>query len=442
MNYISNTKEEQAEMLKTIGVSRVIDLFKDIPGKLILKEPLKIPEPMAEADLQEHMIALSNKNKIFSTSFLGAGCYRHFTPSLVWHLIMRGEFLTSYTPYQPEGSQGMLQAIYEFQTMISELTGMDVANASMYDGATALGEAGIMSTLIKKRDSLVVAKSVHPEYREVLHTYMDAFSKKIVEVEFTDMKTDVAALQEAVTEDTAAVMVQYPNFFGSIENLQEIGKIAHEKGALLIVAVNEATCLGLLKSPGSLGAEIVIGDGHGYGNGLNLGGPSYGFMATKEEYVRYLPGRLAGATVDTKGRKGFILTLQAREQHIRREKASSNICTNQALCALASTIHLSLLGKEGVKELGLLNYHKTAYAIKALKDAGIKAVNDSHYNEFVIKVKDSAAVIKALQEADMEAGLDLSCLYPSLENHMLFCVTEMVKKEDIDKMVSVVETCK
>ena len=336
MHYVSNTEEQKKEMLGEIGANNVLELFKDIPQELIVKKNLNIPEALSEIEVKRLLESLAGKNKTNDVSFLGAGAYRHFSPTIVNHILLRGEFFTSYTPYQPEVSQGMLQAIFEYQTMVCKLTGMDVANASMYDNSSALAEAAIMATRIKRKNGILISKAVHPEHIEVVKTYTDANNLKLAEADFENGITKV--LNE---KDFAAIIVQNPNFFGCIEDLEKMEKFAHENDALLIVSVNEPTSLGILKDPGSYNADIVVGEGQSFGNSVSFGGPYVGFMATKNEFVRQIPGRLAGQTVDKEGKRGFVLTLQAREQHIRREKATSNICTNQALNALAFTITLA-----------------------------------------------------------------------------------------------------
>ena len=432
MHYVSNTEEQKKEMLETIGVNNILDLFKDIPQELILKRNLNIPEALSEIEVKRLLDSLAGKNKSNMVSFLGAGAYRHFSPTIVNHILLRGEFFTSYTPYQPEISQGMLQAIFEYQTMVCKLTGMDVANASMYDNSSALAEAAIMATRIKKKNGILISKAVHPEHREVVKTYTDANNLELVEANFGNDITKVLS-----DKDFAAIIVQNPNFFGCIEDLKKIEKFAHENGALLIVSVNEPTSLGILKSPGSYNADIVVGEGHSFGNAVSFGGPYVGFMATKNEFVRQIPGRLAGQTVDKEGRRGFVLTLQAREQHIRREKATSNICTNQALNALAFTITLATLGKE-LKNLAMQNLQKAHYASLQLEKSGIKNAFSSYfYNEFAVKVKDIENANKKLAENNIAPLIDLGKYYPELKNHALICVTELNTKEEIDKLAGV-----
>ena len=431
MDFIPNTDKDREEMLKTIGVSSVNELFKDIPEGLLLKENLKISKALSELELRSKLKNLANKNKTELISFLGAGSYNHFIPSVVNHIISRSEFYTAYTPYQPEISQGILQAIYEYQTMICELTGMDVANASMYDGASALAEACIMSVNITRKNQILMLKSVHPEYKDVVRTYCRAHDFELEEIEDKEAN-------EKITEKTAALLVQNPNFFGCVEDLKEIEKLVHDKKALLVVSVVEPTSLGLLKSPGSSGADIVVGEGQSFGNAMNFGGPYLGIIAAKDGYKRNIPGRLVGRTVDAEGERGFILTLQAREQHIRREKASSNICSNEALCALAATVHLAALGKEGIKELSGLNVQKSHYLVDKLEEAGFELVFDKpFYNEFVVKFDDAKKINEKLLEHGIIGGVELEKFYPEMKDCLLFCVTEVIKKEDMDKLVEI-----
>jgi len=432
MNFIPNTIKQQGDMLKSINVDSVNDLFNAIPNEILLKQDLKLDKGLSELSLKKKLSCLAGKNKVDFISFLGAGSYNHFIPSIVNHIISRSEFYTAYTPYQPEISQGMLQAMYEYQTMIADLTGMDVANASMYDGASALAEACIMSVNITKRNEILILDSVHPEYRQVVKTYCKAQGFKLIEIEEKD-------IGNKVTENTAALLVQNPNFFGCIHNLDEIENLVHEKNALLVVNVIETTSLGLLKSPGSLGADIFVGEGQSFGNAMNFGGPYLGIIATKEKHKRQIPGRIVGRTVDVEGKNGFILTLQAREQHIRREKACSNICSNEALCALAATVHLSALGKKGIKELAELNVQKAHYLAQELKDNDFFVWEKPFYNEFVVEVKDAEKINDKLLKNNILGGLDLGQFYPKLKNHLLFCVTEMITKEDMDKLVDILK---
>lgn len=432
MNFIINTDEQIEGMLKSIGIPSVNDLFKDIPEKILIKCNLKIDDSLSELELKNKLKGLSDKNKSGFVSFLGAGSYNHYIPSVVNHIVSRSEFYTAYTPYQPEISQGMLQSIYEYESLIAELTGMDVANASLYDGASALSEACIMSSDITKRKKIVMLQSIHPEYREAVKTYCNAHDLEIEEIKREEIRGKV-------DDKTAALLVQSPNFFGCVEDFKKIERSVHDIGALLVVAVVEPTSLGILKSPGSLGADIVVGEGQSFGNQMNFGGPYLGIMATKDKYKRYLPGRIVGATCDSLGDRAFVLTLQAREQHIRREKASSNICSNEALCALAALVHLAMLGKQGIKELAELNIQKAHYLADKLKEAGFELVFDEpFYNEFVIKVDDSKINEKLLKH-NILGGLELENYYSELKNCLLFCVTEVTKKTEMDKLVEIIK---
>ncbi len=431
MHYVPNTEEQKKEMLEAIGVNNVLELFKDIPQNLILKNNLKLPGALSELEVKRLMENMASKNKINAASFLGGGAYRHFIPSIVNHLLSRGEFLTAYTPYQPEMSQGMLQAIFEYQTMICNLTGMDVANASMYDNSSALAEAAIMAARIKGKKKILISGAVHPEHIEVVRTYTNANSINMVEIDLDNGATNIPD-----EKDFAAVLIQSPNFFGCIESLEKISKFAHDNSALLVASVNEPTSLGILKSPGSYNADIVVGEGHSFGSPISFGGPYVGFMATKNEFMRQIPGRLVGQTVDSEGRRGFVLTLQAREQHIRREKATSNICSNEALIALATTISLAAFGKE-LKTLAMQNLQKAHYAAEQLEKAGIKKAFSSYfYNEFAIRLNDIDKTNKKLIGNNIMPLLDLGKFYPELKNHALICATEMNTKEEIDSLVS------
>lgn len=438
MDFIPNTDSQREEMLKAIGVSSIQELFKDIPEVALLKEMVNIPEGRCELEVKKELISLSNKNKTDNILFLGAGCYNHFIPSIVSHLTGRTEFYTAYTPYQAEINQGSLQALFEFQTLICQITGMDVANASMYDGASALAEGSIMAANITKRDEILASATIHPDYKEVIRTYAMAKGFTVKEIAFDETKgiTGVEHLKEIISNKTAGVMIQNPNFFGNIEDLDGIEQVVHEKDALLIVCVVEPTSLGILKSPGDYNADIVVGEGQSLGISMNFGGPFLGFMATKERYLRQLPGRLVGETKDTCGNKGYILTLQAREQHIRREKASSNICTSQALCAITATIYLSALGKIGFRRLAELNLQKAHYAYKQICELGFKPRFNSHfYNEFVIEFDNAKKINEELLNNGIIGGLDLGIYYDNLKDCILFCVTEVNSREDIGKLL-------
>lgn len=440
MNYVPNTEGQQEKLLARIGASSIEELFQDIPQSVRLNRPLQVAGGMSEMELVKHVKALAAKNGSLDeyTSYLGAGAYEHYIPAYVDQLLLRSEFYTAYTPYQPEISQGTLQAIYEYQTLICELTGMDVANASMYDGASALAEAALMSCDATRRNKVLVSRTVHPEYREVLATYLPPRGVEIEEIPYKDGFVDVAGLEKQLNQEIAGVLIQVPNFFGGVEAAEEIAQLAHAQGALLVAAVNPVS-LGILKSPGEYGADIVVGEGQPFGNPLNYGGPYLGFLASRDKYVRRMPGRIVGATKDKNGKKGYVLTLQAREQHIRREKATSNICSNEALCALAFTIHVSGLGKSGLKEMANLNLQKAHYAAKQIAAVpGFElAFQGPFFHEFVVKTKfKPAAVNQELLKHKIIGGLDLSRFYPELSEHMLFCVTETKSKEDIDRLVA------
>lgn len=432
MDFVANTDEDRKRMLAEIGAHSISALFADIPEKARLKGNLKLPKALSEQELLGEMERLAGRNRALKV-LTGAGAYHHFVPEAVNQIILRSEFLTGYTPYQAEASQGMLQAIYEYQSMICTLTGMEAANASMYDCASACAEAMIMACAIKMKASILVSKTVHPEYREVISTYAKARGLNVKEVDFENGITSIPALRRELDSAVAGVIVQSPNFFGLIEPLDELGRIIHENGSIFIATVAEPTSLGMLKPPGDSGADIVVGEGQSFGAGLNFGGPYLGILATKNEYLRFIPGRLSGRTVDTEGREGFVLTMQAREQHIRREKALSNICTNVGLVMLAATVHLALLGKQ-LKTLAELNLSRAHYCFDALTALpGIKAAFPGHfYNEFLLEVSDKEEFSRRLADKGFSPGLDVSRFYPELKNHMLLCVTEMISREDID----------
>jgi glycine dehydrogenase subunit 1 len=445
--YLPMTEQDQQEMLKTVGANSIEDLFKDIPEEIRFKGELPVSKRLDEYALTTYLSALAAKNANTDQypSFLGAGLYDHHIPSVINHVVSRSEFYTAYTPYQPEISQGELQAIFEFQSYICELTGMAVANASMYDGATALAEAGSLASAATKRTKLVVSAAVHPESRQVLHTYARGLGLDIVEVGTHNGVTDMAELAQAVSDDTAAVLVQNPNFFGSVEDLAAIGGLIHNHKGLMVVSANPLS-LGLLEAPGRLGADIVVGDAQPLGIAASFGGPTCGFFAVSQEHMRRIPGRIVGQTVDRNGKRGFVLTLQAREQHIRREKATSNICSNQALLALCASVYLSVMGKQGLIEVGRLNLQKSHYAAGQLaKVPGVTLPHASpFFNEFVIKLPAGTSVAdvnaKLLKQGFL-GGYDLGRAYPELEGHMLVAVTERRTKEQIDQFVSLLEGC-
>jgi glycine dehydrogenase subunit 1 len=443
MRYLPKSDAERAAMLREIGASSIDDLFAIIPDEYRLTHDLAIPRQMGESEIVDHFKAAAAKNANGYASFLGAGVYRHYRPVIIDTIVQRGEFLTSYTPYQAEITQGTLQAIFEFQTMICELTGMDIANASMYDGSTACPEAAMMAMRVTGRDGVVVARTVHPEYREVMHTYAQhrevESGSRAEEVGYDDAgRVDLAALEAAVTEETACVLVQSPNFFGVIEDIPAIAEIAHKKGALLVVAIAEAVSLGIVKPP--VEADIVIMEAQSFGVASSYGGPFCGVIATKEKFVRQMPGRLIGETKDKQGRRGFVLTLSTREQHIRREKATSNICTNQALVALMVTVFMTVYGKEGIKELALHNLAKADYAAKTLGAQGKLLFGRSpRFNEFVLQTEEAPQALNArLLEQKIIGGVALQRWYPELGNATLWCATELTSKEQIDTAASVV----
>ena len=434
--YLPMTEKDQQEMLEAIGVSKIADLFADIPEDVRFQGEYNIKPAKSESALMKELSVLAAKNydtKTY-TSFLGAGVYDHYIPVVVDHVLSRSEFYTAYTPYQSEISQGELQAIFEYQTMICELTGMDVANSSMYDGGTALAEAATLSSGQTRRKKILVSATVHPEYRDVLRTYAKGQYLEVVEIPYKEGIMDVAKLKEQMSSDIAGVIVQYPNFFGRIdEPLEEIEALVHEQNSMFIVCSNPLS-LGVLTPPGQFGADIVVGDAQPFGIPAAFGGPHCGYFAVKSKFMRKVPGRLVGQTVDEEGQRGFVLTLQAREQHIRRDKATSNICSNQALNALAASVAMTALGKKGVREMATQNIQKAHYAKKALQQKGIKVVFDGpSFNEFVIKLpKSYDQCHERLLHKKMIGGYHLGIVYPELENHMLLAVTELRTKEEID----------
>ncbi|MEK6409479.1 MAG: aminomethyl-transferring glycine dehydrogenase subunit GcvPA [Acidobacteriota bacterium] len=437
MRYIPNSTGERRSMLADIGLERIEDLFDQIPEQLKLKEPIGVGDPISEPDLLEYFRDLASKNGIDHQSFLGAGAYSHFIPVIIDSLISRAEFFTAYTPYQPELSQGTLQYTFEFQTMICQLTGMEVANASLYDGSTAVAEAVLMANRVTRRSKFVIADTVHPQYREVVSAYTKHLGLKIEEAEHGESGTlDPGSL--GIDNETAAVVVQSPNFFGCIEDLAAIADAAHNAGALLIVAITEPMSLGILKPPGALGADIVAGETQSFGIPLSFGGPYCGMFATLEKHVRQMPGRLVGEAYDGQGRRGYVLTLSTREQHIRREKATSNICTNQGLFALMATVYLSTMGKQGVQEVARQNLHKAHYAASEISklDGFEMKFSAPFFNEFVVRTPQPASrVMKGLLDKKIIGGIALEGHHSSMTDSVLVCVTETSKKEAIDKLV-------
>ncbi len=441
--YIPNTEADKKRMLDSIGVSSVSDLFSDIPANLKLNRKLNISEAMSEIEIARHMKSLTDKNKSVEelVCFLGAGAYDHYIPSVVKHLAMRSEFYTAYTPYQPEISQGTLQVIFEYQTMITNLTGMDVTNASMYDGPTAATEAAIMACDNTRRKSIIVSKTVNPETRKVLKTYLTVRDIEIIEVDMVDGVTDVEKLKSLVDKNTAGVIVQSPNFFGVIEDVTEVEKVIHENKGNLIMYVDPIS-LGILKTPGELGADIVVGEGQSLGNRLNYGGPHLGFLAATSKLVRKLPGRIVGQSIDADGKRAFVLTLQAREQHIRRYKATSNICSNQGLNMVMAAIYMVTMGKKGLREVALQSTQKAHYAYNEMVKSGkFKPLFDKpFFKEFAVSSDlDASKVNKELLNKGILGGYELRKEYNELNNGLLFCVTEKRTKEEIDKLVGALE---
>jgi glycine dehydrogenase subunit 1 len=428
-------------MQSAVGISNLDELFTDIPEKFRLKQIPDIPAALSELETSAFMSKLAAKNKLPRLTLTGAGAYHHFIPAVVGHITGRAEFYTAYTPYQAEISQGLLQAIYEYQTMIAHLTGTEIANASMYDGASAMAEAAVLSAKMSGRNKILVARSVHPEYRQVLRTYSWANGYTVIELPYAPSgQIDLNALQRKLDDQVAAVIVQSPNFFGVIEDIAPIADAAHAKGAMLIAGFTDGTSLGVLNPAGAAGADFVVGEGQSFGNPLNYGGPYLGIFAAREKFMRRIPGRLVGATVDKNGQRGFVLTLQTREQHIRREKATSNICSNEALCALAAGVYLAALGKN-LKKLAELNIYKTQYLKRRLLELnGWKEVFSAPvYNEFVLQCPDSQNVNEKLKNEGIIGGFELNKDYPELENALLFCATEMISKDDIDKIAAILK---
>ena len=439
MRYVSTTDAERRAMLDAIGAEDIEDLLGAVPLELRRKAAIDLPAGEAEPDLMRRLKGLAAKNGDAERvpSFLGAGVYRHFQPAVVPHLALRAEFLTSYTPYQPEVAQGTLQAIFEFQTMVAALLGMEIANASMYDGSTALAEAVLMARRVTGGERVLVARSVHPEYREVIRTYARRVGLAIDELPWTpDGTVDPARLP--LDERAAAVVVGYPNFLGVVEPLPALADAAHRVGALLVTSTPEPVALGLLEGPGRLGADIATGEGQAFGVPLSYGGPHVGLFATRERYLRQMPGRLAGETVDADGKRGYVLTLSTREQHIRREQATSNICTNSGLIAMLATVHLAALGKTGLAKLGRLNYAKAEYAKARLAEKGLRLpFAGPTFNEFVVETRESAETLvrRVVSDERLVPGLALARFYPELPRALLVCVTEQHPREEVDRLV-------
>jgi glycine dehydrogenase subunit 1 len=440
MRYLPLTQPDRQAMLATIGAKSIDDLFIDVPEEARLSGPIAgLPMHASEMAVERHFSDLARQNMAASHHpfFLGAGAYKHHIPASVDHLIQRGEFLTAYTPYQPEIAQGTLQMLFEFQTQVARLFGCDVANASMYDGSTACWEAIGMAGRVTKRNKAVLSSGLHPHYVSVANT-MAKYTGDTLDTATPDFhETDSVRLLDAIDGETSCVVVQYPDIFGRIKDLSTIAQKAHEVGALLIAVVTEPVALGAIKSPGEMGADIVVGEGQSLGVGLQFGGPYVGLFACKEKFVRQMPGRLCGQTVDAEGKRGFVLTLSTREQHIRREKATSNICTNSGLCALAFSIHMTLLGERGLRDLAALNHAKAVKAAERLSQIpGVSVVNDSFFNEFTLKLPVNAReAVHKLAAKKILGGVSLGRLYPgneTLENGLLVAVTEVVSEEDVE----------
>ncbi len=442
MRYLPHTPEDIAAMLEAVGVEDMDALFSMIPEGCRRKDPPNLPEPLTEWELDDHMVALSRQcetappHGAAPKTFVGAGRYDHFIPESIRYLLGRSEFSTAYTPYQPEMSQGTLQAIYEYQTLTARLLGLDAANASLYDGASALAEGLLMAVRITRRKKVALSRLIHPHYRQVVQTYLEPAGLEILELPFLESgRTDVSNLKNL--EDLAAVAVQSPNFWGCMEDLGAIGAICSEQDVFFITAFTEPLAYGIFKSPGLQGAHIACGEGQSLGIPRWFGGPGLGMFACRCKYMRNMPGRLVGQTEDKQGRRGFVLTLATREQHIRREKATSNICTNSSLCALASAMYMASLGGTGIRELARLNYDKAAYLRASLRQAGFKIPFDSpSFNEFVVEFpSDFEATYHRLLQKNVVAGLPLSPWYPDLKHHYLLCVTETRTREDMDAFV-------
>lgn len=437
MNYTPHTERDIQHMLNAIGVASTDDLFAPVPESLRLNA-LNLPPGISEMEAMAFMQSLTDCGSETSLSFLGGGAYDHFSPSVVDAIISRGEFFTAYTPYQPEVSQGTLRAIFEFQSMICELTNMEVANASMYDGASALAEAVLMSVRLNNRTRVLLPRSLHPFYRQVVATYVRGIDLELVDIPWSDSGAlDIAALKRELNDNTAAVVVQNPNFLGVLEHLDEIGDLVNNTRTAFVACVNPIS-LSAIRPPGDFGADIVVGDGQPLGLPLSYGGPYVGFFASRDAHVRKMPGRICGQTTDVDGKRGFVLTLQTREQHIRRERATSNICTNQTLCATAATVYLSSVGPQGFREVGELNWHQSHRALQTLTalDGVHQKFSGPIFNEFVLETDRKASdILTALRHRGIEAGIDLGRFYPELENCILTCVTEKRTDADIDRLI-------
>ena len=439
MSYVSLSDKDIKEMLDKIGISTTAELFATIPENIKLNRDLKVPGPFTESEITAYFENMARKNSSHADlSFLGAGAYSHMIPSVVDYLSQRGEFVSPYTPYQPEVSQGTLQAIFEFQTLICQLTGLDIANASLYEGASGAAEAVLMAHRLRGQPKVLIARSLHPQYKETIKTYVNNLLLDVKDIEYDDSGClDLERLQKSVDEQTSAVVFQSPNFFGAVEDIQKISEIAHLKEALSVAVVAEAVSLGILEGPGDQGADIVTGEAQSFGIPLSFGGPYLGFMSCRKEFVRQFPGRIAGETKDVEGKRGYVLTLSTREQHIRRERATSNICTNQALCALRATIFLAALGQSGLKEMAWQNLQKANYAKEQLGQIDGISIKFSGpvFNEFVCEFsKPWVDIEAALLEKNLIGGYGLEREFPELKNCAVICVTEIHTKDDIDTL--------
>ena len=441
MRYLPLSSTDRQEMLAKIGVSHVNDLFRDVPDAALLKDYVDLPLHKSEMEVDRDFRAMAEKNIPASAHpfFCGAGAYRHYVPSSVDYLIQRGEFLTAYTPYQPEISQGTLQTLFEFQTQVAQITGMDVANASMYDGSTACGEAVLMARRASRKKKAILSGSLHPQYIDVVQS-ATKYTDDVTVINPVETYS-VNDLIDQIDDETSCVVVQNPDFFGNLQDYSPLAEALHARKALLVVVVTEVVSLGAVRSPGSMGADIVVGEGQSLGNGLSFGGPYVGLLATRQKLVRTMPGRVCGETVDADGKRGYVLTLSTREQHIRREKATSNICTNAGLCTLAFTIHMTLLGEKGFRHLARLNHSKAVKLADKLDAVdGIKVLNDSFFNEFTIELPiDAAKAVEALADVEVLGGVPVSRLYPdnpALKNLLLIAATETVTDDDMDRLVS------
>ena len=439
MRYLPLTTDDRNKMLSEIGVGDIEELFKDVPNDALLKSAIDLPSHKSEMEVETSITSFAKKNKTTNVfpSFLGAGNYSHHIPASVDHLIQRGEFLTSYTPYQPEIAQGTLQALFEFQTQVSLITGMEVANASMYDGATATSEAVLMACRITRRDKIILSNGLHPHYNEVIKTNSRHLKLSIDSTSVYNKK----ALCELIDENTACIVVQNPDFFGRVQDFTELSETCHQYGALLIIAVTEIISLGALTNPGEMGADIVSGEGQSLGNPISFGGPHVGLLSTREKFLRQMPGRLAGETVDEDGKRGWVLTLSTREQHIRREKATSNICTNSGLCALAFSIHLSLLGEDGFTQLAKINHQKAIDLSKAIESLDeVELINETFFNEFTLKLpKPAISIVEEMANKGVLAGVPVKRLIPDdidMENMLIVAATELTTNSDIEKFVT------